>query len=260
MSQIHKKCFIASAGMHVLLFLVLLVGPAFLMSQDKAEDMPTLEFIPSKLIDEQFYRESSPAPTKTKAPPQQPVVAPKPPPVEQPRAAEPKPTITRSEPKPEPKYTKAEDIKINLGQRKRTTVSQPKPRVTPPRADYASAANAIRKASSSTTINMPSMPTGGGPAYANYAQAVKSIYERNWHPPDETSRDDALVKVKVVIARDGSILSATIISRSGDAAVDGSVDSTLRRVTSVPPFPAGATESKRTYTIGFNLKARRSMG
>ena len=39
MSTLHKKCFLASAGMHLSLFLVILIGPAFLTSRDRMEDM-----------------------------------------------------------------------------------------------------------------------------------------------------------------------------------------------------------------------------
>ena len=59
MSRLQKKCFLASASLHGLLFLVLLVGPAFLVSRDRIDDLPTLDIIPAKLIDEQFYRIST---------------------------------------------------------------------------------------------------------------------------------------------------------------------------------------------------------
>ena len=259
MSRLYKKCFLASAGMHLLLFLILLIGPAFLMSRDKIDDLPTLDFIPAKLIDEQFYRMSSPAPQQ-RAPSPQPVQPKQPDPPKPVKVPASKPAPIRPQPKPEPKYTPADEIKVSLKPARTSSKPRPKPQVAQPRRDYAAAANTIRAATSSTTIEMPSLPTGGGPSYANYAQAVKSIYERNWYPPDETSRDNALVKVQIVIARDGTILSSRIIGRSGDASVDASVEAALRRVTSVPPFPEGAKESKRTYTIGFNLKARRAMG
>jgi len=261
MSKLHKKCFVASAGMHLLLFLVLMVGPAFLMSRDKMDELPTLDFIPSKLIDEQFYRVSSPMPQRQKTPtPQPPAPQRQPEPKQAVKVPEPKPEPAKPAPKPEPKYSKPEEIKISLKPRKSSSKPRVQPQVSQPRPDYSAVANTIRSATSSTTIVMPSMPSGGGPSYANYAQAVKSIYEKNWSPPDETSRDDALVKVQIVIAKDGTILSSRIIGRSGEPGVDASVEATLRRVTKVPAFPEGAKESKRTYTIGFNLRAKRGIG
>ncbi|MCU0771462.1 MAG: TonB family protein [Verrucomicrobia bacterium] len=268
MSQLQRKCVLASAGLHGLLFLVLLIGPAFMLSHDKLDDqLPTLDIIPARLIDEPFYRLSSPGPSPkpavaTPAPPQ-------PPAPQTVKTPEPKPDApkaeAKSDPAPEPKYTRPEEIKVNL--KPKAGAAKPKPRPTgssPSRPDYASAAKAIRSATSSTSIEMPSLSSGslggGGPGYANYAQAVRSIYERNWFPPEESSREDALVKVEVVIARDGTILSSRVIGRCGDAAVDASVEATLRRVTEVPAFPESAKDSRRTYIIGFNLKARRAMG
>jgi len=51
MSRLQKKCFIVSAGVHLLLFVILLVGPAFLSSKSHLEEVQALDFYPSKLID-----------------------------------------------------------------------------------------------------------------------------------------------------------------------------------------------------------------
>ena len=64
----------------------------------------------------------------------------------------------------------------------------------------------------------------------------------------------------MTIASDGTVISARIITPSGDAGVDASVQRTLDRVTFIAPFPEGATEKERTYIINFNLKAKRMLG
>ena len=46
MNRLAKKCFIASAALHGLLFVVLLVGPAFLSQKNAVNDMPVLDVIP----------------------------------------------------------------------------------------------------------------------------------------------------------------------------------------------------------------------
>jgi outer membrane biosynthesis protein TonB len=56
------------------------------------------------------------------------------------------------------------------------------------------------------------------------------------------------------------VISALILSPSGDANVDSSVQRTLDRVTFVAPFPDGATEKERTFIINFNLKTKRMLG
>ena len=95
---------------------------------------------------------------------------------------------------------------------------------------------------------------------ANYAPVVKSVYEQAWTPPDDTASDDANIKVRVTIARDGTVISARVIGPSGDASVDKSVRSTLERVQFIAPFPSGSTDRERSYIINFNLKAKRMLG
>jgi protein TonB len=254
MSKLHKKCFLASAGMHVLLFLVLLVGPAFLMSRDKANDLPPLDFIPAELVDAKLRSQPSRERRPEPKPPQQPVRQPEPEPVRV------QPTPPRETAPPKEPETAWKPTKVSIENAKRKTLSTTRKVSQPqPNREAIKVASTIRKAAATPSIKI-STPSAGGPAFANYARVIKTIYERNWHPPAETSRDDAVVTVKIVIAKDGTVLSSRIIGRSGDGSVDGSVDATLRRVTKVPPFPKGATDSTRTYTIGFNLKARRALG
>src|ERR1700686_2666007 len=53
MNRLQKKCFIAVAATHSLLLGILLIGPAFLVKRDnKADNMPVLDFIPTKLVDD----------------------------------------------------------------------------------------------------------------------------------------------------------------------------------------------------------------
>jgi colicin import membrane protein len=113
--------------------------------------------------------------------------------------------------------------------------------------------------SSGTTIE----PLGpGGEAYADYGQVVKSYYDQAWIDPEDVSEDAATVKVKVVIRRDGTVISDSIQKRSAIAALDKSVQNALDRVRirGLPQFPEGAKESQRTYIINFNLKAKRLVG
>jgi periplasmic protein TonB len=263
MSQLQKKCFLATAGLHGLLFAVLIFGPAFLMSRDKLDDMPVLDFIPSKLIDEQFFGGGTPPPQPQPPPPrvQPPPPQPQPqPPQPRPQPA-PQPQARTPEPKPAPeppRYRTADQIKVNL---KPTTQPQPRPKPAPPQADpgriIAQTTSSLRQSlAPSTTIETPAPGVGGGEAYANYAQAIKSLYERAWIAPEQSSRDDALVRVRVVILRDGTIRSASVIGRSGDTLIDGSVEAALRRVEKAPAFPQGSKDAERTFVIGFNLKTR----
>ena len=54
MNRLQKKCVIATAGVHLLLLLILIVGPAFFYSKPKADDLQVLDVIPANLIDAAF--------------------------------------------------------------------------------------------------------------------------------------------------------------------------------------------------------------
>ena len=89
---------------------------------------------------------------------------------------------------------------------------------------------------------------------------MKSIYDRPGRRRVTWPVTTRTIKVSVTIASDGTVISARIITPSGDASVDASVQRTLDRVTYIAPFPEGATEKERTYIINFNLKAKRRLG
>jgi TonB family protein len=67
-------------------------------------------------------------------------------------------------------------------------------------------------------------------------------------------------EARVVVARDGAIRSAELVTSSGDPALDKSVERALRAVTKLPPFPAGAQEEERTFRIRLNLDAKKASG
>jgi len=278
MDRLQKKCFIVSAGLHLLLALILMIGPAFLSSRTKSDEMPPLDFIPWKTVDAQASGGGNP---NAKPPPATPPTPP------QPEAAQPPPETARhalppkdiKPPKPESESFEASNepkqkkLQISTTPVLRKSTAQ-KLSKQPAQADarmqqlaelrrraatqLSNAARSLTDLSSSTTIE--EVGHGGGAAYANYAQIVKSIYEQAWIPPDDAANDEAITKVTVTIASDGQVLSANIVRQAGDSKVDSSVRRTLDRVTFIAPFPEGAKEKERTYTINFNLKAKRALG
>lgn len=262
----------------MLLAVILLVGPAFLSSKNKFEDMATLDFVPSRLIDEAFAGGGNPHAT------------PPPPAPAAPPAARSQPEKVR-EPVPprdviKPKLVEADSLEPTMDQHKihrpevstklvtkksaaNTALKQPSEADTLARqladqrrraADLIgnAASNLREDVSPSTSIEEPG--TGGGEAYANYGQVVKSIYEHAWLPPDDAANEEAITKVTVTIASQGTVMSSHILRGSGDGGVDSSVQRTLSRVTYIAPFPEGSKDKQRTYIINFNLKAKRLMG
>jgi TonB family protein len=115
--------------------------------------------------------------------------------------------------------------------------------------------NLKKKFAPGTVVDMPGNSSGA--AYASYRDAIATIYYEAWTPPGNADNDEANTKVSVTIANDGTVISARIVTPSGDTHVDASIQRTLERVTFIAPFPAGAPEKERTYIINFNLKAKR---
>jgi protein TonB len=276
MNRLQKKCVLATTGFHLLLLVILFVGPAFFWSREKPDTTPVLDMIPANLIDSAttgMQNAQPPPPAPAVVTPPQPTPQPPTPQVEKPVVTPPAPTPTLTErvekffkpaeEKPVPAKTENDSHtpKVNL-----TPVTRVVPKnSSAPTKTTADNSKAIKSALRALRANLSS-PTTVAPvgnssaAAANYAQVVKSVYEQAWMPPDETASDDANVKVRVTIASDGRVISAQVIGPSGDASVDRSVQNTLDRVTDIAPFPDGSTDTERTYIINFNLKAKRLLG
>jgi TonB family protein len=276
-SRLQKKCFIASAGIHLLLVVVVFVGPAFLPSRKTPPEMAILDFIPSKLIDAPFSNPGgAPAPKQTPAarPPEPVVPQVTPPP--QPKSHEPAPVKEAETDKNETEsleLSKPHQHKVVINttpviRKKSSTKSKPdtseadnQRQIVDARRRAADmigkAARSLREGTApSTTIEL-SEGSGGGEAYASYDQVVQSIYFHAWLVPDDTKSDNAITKASVTIARNGQVVSYRVLRSSGDSGVDRSVERTLERVKFIAPFPEGAKDNERTYTINFNLNAKR---
>jgi len=254
MNRLQKKCVIATAGVHLLLLVVLFVGPAFFYSKPKADDLQVLEVIPANLIDAPFNSGVANA----TPPPSAPVAPPQPPPPIPEKIEPPKPVKeTAKAPMPVEKLDANELRKIQISTQ---LVARPATKASP-NANDAARAQAIRIALKNLKSNLKpgttiDMPGNSSVAYANYATVVKSVYEQAWILPNDVT-DNANTKVSITIANDGTVISARTITPSGDAGLDASVQRTLERVKSIAPFPEGATEKERTYIINFNPQVKR---
>jgi TonB family protein len=100
----------------------------------------------------------------------------------------------------------------------------------------------------------------GGPAYANYASLVQAVYDDAWELIRDLSNDDFVTKVSITVSREGNVLTARVIKRSGNPAMDKSVQKSLDKVRFVAPFPEHIKEPEKTFIINFNLQAKRLIG
>ena len=282
MNRLQKKCFLASAMFHLLLAAILVVGPAFFTSKSKQDNVQILAFVPSTLVDAAISGGGNP---KAALPPPAPVphvvepaALPK---SEKARDPDPPPKDVVKQKTPDPESLEhIKDSKPRRPDVSTTPVKRTNPKLTAkqtpevdPRIQQLAdarrrAANQLKRAADSiredaspaTTIEDSRGPGGGGPSYANYAAWVKTKYDNAWIAPEDAASDEAVAKVSVTIASDGTVMSASITRPSGDSQVDKSVRAALDRVTFIAPFPHGAKEKQRTYIINFNLKAKRAIG
>ena len=283
MNRLQKKCAIATVGIHLLLLAILIVGPAFYNPQPKPENTQVLDVISPNLIDAAFNvgrkDATPPAPTPeiTPPPPVQPpptpqVQTPPPPP---PKPVEPKPTLTerveklftpapKPEPakpapvKPEPKH---HEIQVNTQRvtRLATRNSTPNPTAASKPDNSKAIASAIRnlrqKLSPGMVVDVPGVSTV---AYSSYRDALATIYYNAWVTPEGVANDEADTIVKIIIARDGTVVSSRIVTPSGNAKIDDSVRRALNRVSFVAPLP-DQSKSEQEFNLDFNLKTKQSL-
>jgi hypothetical protein len=281
MNRLQKKCFIASAGTHLLLMLILFVGPAFLSAKNtKSEDVQLLDFIPQRTVDALVAPNPGGAPMQR---PQQQPAAQRPPVQE----SKPPPAPARKDPelakvedkkdtdslevKPQkrelPKVSTTLTTRHSPNKEKQTEKSDNKEREREATDNRRKTAAAFANATAS--LDKPSSGIasvrvgdgngqGTGVAYANFFQVVKTVYTRAWNVPDGAS-DGAVISVSVTIARNGDVVSSRITRRSGDSIADGSVEILLDRVRHVAPLPEDSKEDQRTVQIDFSVRAAKRL-
>jgi colicin import membrane protein len=182
-----------------------------------------------------------------------------------------------------PRYKKADDIKVDLGSKSIVKNTRPKHSSSSSssssdeerearaeaaaRRDAARAisqtlgglANNITKgAAKAAVFDLPGQ--GGSAAFVDYRTALFSAYYNAWNCPTDIDNDLASVEVKVVVARNGSVISAEITKKSSDSTLNRSVQRALDAVSKLPPFPEGVNDDQRSFRLRFNLKAKQSLG
>ena len=286
MNRMEQKCLIASAGMHGLLILLLVVGSAFFLETEKPKPpLPRLNVVPSILVDQAIAGGGgNPTVKPSDARPKGEMIVKPPepvPPTPKPPEKEPRPVDRKPEP-----TAKAKPDKPVLKE-----VVRPSPNAVPDwlkpvsKADrektaaeeaarqWAANAAAAKRAIGSAKQGVQEVRRGfadgtvveawgpGGAAYASYDAFVKEVYENAWAKERDTLvAEIGTCVVRVTIARNGDVLSARIVDPSNNPAQDRSVRRVLNTVKFVAPFPQGATEKERTYTINFSRETKRGLG
>lgn len=274
MGRLKRSCVVGSVVFHTLTLALLFLAPIILAKRE--EKVEVIDLIPSEIVDQimappaPVAPPTPPTPTPPKPTPPKPTppkpkptppdpTPPKPKPVE-PVKPKPKP-VEVVKPKPKPKPVKPK-IKVNLKSTMRKPDTQ-KIKAQQAAAERARQAEAKRRAalnqslnnldsklSGRTSVNVPQ----GRYAAANYESLIRRKYvDATIHPG--TISGDPVVKVQLVIARNGNVLSARIIGASGLASWDRAVQKALDRVKRIAPFPAGMSGAKKTFSLNFNSRS-----
>lgn len=281
MNRLQKKCFIASAGTHLLLMVILFVGPAFLTQKSRLDDIQPLTFIPDNLIPASASGGGNPrAASRPPSPPAP--VTPISPPEQRQQQTDPPKTVETKQSRSDPESLEIKEHKPRLPDVSTKVVSRKsdssKKQKQPSTADsrerereltdsriradaFNKAARSLgNNAASATIIDQDFGPGGGGPTYASYASWVQTVYLGAWVPPDSTDSTAAIARASITISSDGSVVSYRLVGKSGDRDVDDSIQRTLERVTTMGrPFPEGMKEKQRTYILRFDLKAKQGL-
>ena len=259
MGRLKRSCVVGSVVFHALTLALLVLAPVLLAK--RVEKVQVIDLIPSEIVDQIM---APPAPVAPPTPPTPPKPKPTPPdptpPKPKPVKPKPKP-VEVVKPKPKPKPVKPK-IKVNLNSTMRQPDTQ-KVKAQQAAAERARQAEAKRQAalkqslnkldsklSGRTSVNVPQ----GRYAAANYESLIRRKYvDATIHPG--TISGDPVVKVQLVIARNGNVISARIIGVSGLASWDRAVQKALDRVKRIAPFPAGMSGAKKTFNLNFNSRS-----
>ena len=232
MGRLKRSCVVGSVVFHALILAMLVLGPMLLAKRE--EKVRVIDLVPSEVIDKLLAPAASVAPPPAPAPPK-------------PKQPEPKKVQPKPKPKPIPPKPK---IKVNLNSNVRKPDAQKK-ESQKEAAKRQTALNKLQtKLSGRTSVNVPL----GRYASANYESLIRRKYmDATIHPGAISG--DPVVKVRLVIARNGRILSARVTGKSGVASWDRSVQKALDRVKFIKPFPESMKGSQQTFNLNFNSRS-----
>ena len=250
MGRLKRSCVVGSVVFHTLILAMLVLGPMLLAKRE--EKVRVIDLVPSEVIDKLLAPAAPvappPAPAPPKPKPEPKKIQPKP----KPKPVLPKPKQNKNTPKPKPKPKPK--IKVNLD----SSVRKPDARNTEAEKEAAKRREALNrslnkldtKLSGRTAVNVPL----GRFASANYESLIRRKYmDATIHPGAISG--DPVVKVRLVIARSGRVLSASITGQSGVTSWDRAVQKTLDRVKFINPFPESMKGAQQTFNLNFNSRS-----
>lgn len=108
----------------------------------------------------------------------------------------------------------------------------------------------------STTAIGNGTGAGSGAASGRYGDGLKALYDSKWILNADAYSEETSASVRVVVRRDGTIISSSITKSSGNASFDRTVSSALNGVSRALPFPPDMKDMERAFTWKFERKTR----
>jgi protein TonB len=260
MSKLKKRCIVfGSLAVHLVVLFMLIFVPQFIAK--KKDTQRSINIVPSSEVEKLLNPATpvtQPQPYRPK-PVQKRIEPPKPKPKPQKRIVQkprpkPKPVQRKVEPpKPKPKPK----IKVNL-----TPVnSRPDPKqveqIERARAEAARKKQAQDNRTEQTLNNIRSQLSDStevivsqGSLKADYKAMIERTYRQAW-VSHQKFEGNPVVKIKITVRRDGTVIGHSIVKKSGLREADLAVAKVIERVRKFEPFYAGMKGQQQTFDINF---------
>ena len=256
MSKLKKRCIVAgSVAVHLVVLFMLIFVPQFIAK--KKDTQRSINIVPSSEV-EKLLKPAAPVtqpqPSRPK-PVQKRIEPPKPKPqkriVQKPRP-KPKPVQKKVEPpKPKPK------IKVNLI----PVNTRPDPKQVEQTeragAEAARKKQAQDKKTEQTLNNIRSQLSDStevivsqGGLKADYKAMIERTYRQAWVSHQKFG-GNPVVRIKITVRRDGSVIGHSIVKKSGLRDADLALKKVVERVRKFEPFYAGMKGLQQTFDINF---------
>jgi TonB family protein len=258
MSKLKRRyVLVGSAALHLVVLFMLIFVPQFIAT--KKDTQRSINIIASSEVEKLLN------PTAPVTQPQQP----KPKPVQK-RIEPPKPKpklqkriIQRPRPKPKPVQKKVEPpkpkpkIKVNLTPVNSRPDSKKVEQNERARAEAARKKQAQDKRNEQTLNNIRSQLSDStevivsqGNLKADYQAMIERVYRQAWVSHQKFG-GNPVVKIKIIVRRDGAVIGHSIVKKSGFKEADLAVTKVIERVRKFEPFYAGMKGQQQTFDINF---------
>ena len=258
MSKLKKRCIVAgSVALHLTVLFMLIFVPQFIAK--KKDTQRPINIVPSSEVEKLLK------PTAPVTQPQQP----RPKPVQkriEPPKPKPKPQkriVQRPRPKPKPVQKKVEPpkpkpkIKVNLTPVNSRPDSKQVEQNEKARAEAARKKQAQDKRNEQTLNNIRSQLSDStevivsqGSLKADYQAMIERTYRQAWVSHQKFG-GNPVVKIKITVRRDGTVIGHSIVKKSEFKEADLAVAKVIERVRKFEPFYAGMKGQQQTFDINF---------